>query len=266
VPHIKKLREAATAWAAQEQANIDAGVKKPPVSRLEQFMVERNKPLKTALIREVEPGRSRLMEAAKRKHRYPSGTRVMSPGLTVEEASASLPPHPEAPRKRGGGWNRGALKEMRMQSAAETGEAQAFVGQIKPGIDKRTQQHHLQSREFTKTQEVPGAGRKDLGRSTLNVIKSESGKSGGGSLMALAKKRQAKGHSIAGKPGNLDGSRNSLSNRLKGIGGKLGGKLGMYGIAKSVIEGASTLRKLKSGAYTLTPEGTAKPKKGVVES
>ena len=243
MPDIKRLRDAAKAWAAQEQADINAGVKKPPVSSLEQFMAERNKPLKTALVREVEPGRNRSDEALKGGSAGPSAL---------------------------------GSKAKRAMTAAETGEAQAFVGKLKSGLEQRTQQHHLQSREFTKTQEVPGAGRKDLGRSTLNVIKSESGKSDGGSLMTLAKKRQARGQSIAGKPGNLDGSRQSLSNalrkgnapgaKIKGIAGKLGGKLGMFGVIKGVVEGADTLRKLKSGAYDLTPEGTAKPKKGVVES
>jgi len=242
MPHLKKLRDAAKAWAAQEAADIQSGAKKPPTSSLEKFMADKDKPLKTGLVREVGPKRTRLLEAAnKRLQRH-------SPGALSDDYKT----------------------DSRMRAAAETGEAQAFVGKLKPGLEKRTQQHHLQSREFPKTKtgdlEI-GTPQKDLNRSVLNTVRKEASTPGSeGTLRKLAQKRQAAGNPVAGRPGNLDGSRNTLSNRLKGIGGKMGGKLGAYGIIKGVVEGASTLRKLKSGAYDLTPEGTAKPKKGVVES
>ena len=167
---LSNLKAKADAWAAKEKADIDSGAKKPPQSSLEQFMAERGakdlgekspgltrdkaafkrgsatafrsenvankygeqspehkraympkeKPLKTALVREVEPGRSRNLEA-KMVKKYKGTT---------------------------SGAVRAELEYHKWQSAAETGEAQAFVGQMKPGVSGRTAAHTLQSREY----------------------------------------------------------------------------------------------------------------------
>lgn len=246
---LGNLKTKADAWAAQEKADIESGAKKPPASRLETFMAERNKGLKTALVREVEPGRNRGKLADSIKERRASGRNLLH----------DFEPDPI---------------DSKLMAAAETGEAQAFVGQMKPGVGARTAAHTLQSREFNYP---PANQSKDLGRAVTNTIRREQApgllgsftEPKGGSLAKLAKERAARGEPIAGLRDNSDGSRNFKSNALKKagkIGGKLGGKLGVYGTLKSIVEGVDTLRKLKTGAYDLTPEGTATPKKGVIES
>lgn len=170
---LKELREAANRWAAQEKADIAAGRKTPPLTSTEKIMAEnksKDKPLKTALVREVEPGRNRGRLAAQTRE-----ARKNYPGEQLQS-------------------NQDA-KLDRLQSAAETGEAQAFVGQMKPGVAARTAAHTLQSREFNYP---PQNQSKDLGRAVTNVIRSEQGRPDGGSLMALAKKRAKEGRSVAG--------------------------------------------------------------------
>lgn len=177
---LKEMREAANKWAAQEKSDIESGRKKAPLTSTERVMAENKKPLKTALVREVEPKRTRLLEAAnKRLQRH-------TPGALSEDYKI----------------------DSRMRSAAETGEAQAFVGQMKPGVDMRTQQHHLQSREFVHPPAAPG---KDLGRAVVNTVRREAGLTGTpsnltgfggdkseGSLAKLAKERARAGRSVAG--------------------------------------------------------------------
>ena len=191
MPHIKRLKEAAKAWAAQEAADIKSEAKKPPTSSLEKFMADKNKPLKTALVRETETKTSR----------------------------SNLAQDFRAVRKAKLGISKESSQMHRLQSAAETGEAQAFVGRMKPGVSMRTQQHHLQSREFTKTKTGElefGTKQKDLNRSVVNVVRQEADISGSqGTLRKLAQKRAAEGRAVAGQPGNLEGSRQSLSNALR---------------------------------------------------
>ena len=203
---LKELREAANKWAAQEKADIESGAKKPPMTSKEKIMAEKpkseytdfsnqkhfrsnppaaaesrtkaNKPLKTALVREVEPGRNRGRLAAQTRE-----ARKNYPGEQLQS-------------------NQDA-KLDRLQSAAETGEAQAFVGQMKPGVGARTAAHTLQSREFNYP---PQNQSKDLGRAVTNTIRREQApgllgsftEPPGGSLMKLAKTRAAQGRSIAG--------------------------------------------------------------------
>ena len=148
---------------------------KPNMPAAAESRMKANKPLKTALVREVEPGRSRNLEA-KMVKKYKGTT---------------------------DGKVRGELEFHRMQSAAETGEAQAFVGQMKPGVAERTAAHKLQSREFNYP---PANQSKDLGRAVTNTIRREQApgllgsftEPPGGSLMKLAKTRAAQGRSIAG--------------------------------------------------------------------
>jgi len=99
---LKEMRDAANAWAAKEKADIVSGKKKIP-TRIGQSMP---KPVKTALVREIEPGRSRLKDAASIREARSSGA--------IHSANAA-----------------NLLVDTRMQSAAETGEAQAFVGVMK---------------------------------------------------------------------------------------------------------------------------------------
>ena len=138
-------------------------------------MPKNDSKLKTGLVREVEPGRSRLAEAAKRREfrnqAHSQGAKVMRP-LWAADAKMS-----------------------QLQSAAETGEAQAFVGKMKPGVETRTQQHHLQSREFV---HPPKAQGKDLGRAVVNTVRREAGLEGSGSLAKMAKERAKAGRSVAG--------------------------------------------------------------------
>jgi hypothetical protein len=68
-------------------------------------------------------------------------------------------------------------------------------------------------------------------------------------VVGVLKKMESKASSSASKAGK-----------------NLRGKLGMYGAIKGALEGAKTLRKLKTGAYDLTPTGEPVLKKGLIES
>lgn len=197
---VRTLRNKANAWAAQEKADIDSGKKKIPLNSKEKAMAD-NKPLKTALVRETETKSSRSDLANDFRE-------VRKAKLAISPESSQL---------------------HRMQSAAETGEAQAFVGKMKPGVEGRTQQHHLQSREFPKTKDgsIFGEGRKDLGRSVMSTIRREENFSDGGSLKKLAKKRVAEGRSVAGPDAPSVPKNRSILKRggkgARGGGGAAGG-------------------------------------------
>jgi hypothetical protein len=91
----------------------------PPAAA--QSRMDANKPLKTALVREVEPEYSRDKDA--------KTLNKMRKGET------------------GFKYNRNDRVEDRAwKSAAETGEAQRFVGQMKPGVAERTADHSFQSK------------------------------------------------------------------------------------------------------------------------
>lgn len=296
----------------------------PPAAA--QSRMDANKPVKTALVREVEPGRSRLAEAAKRRERYPNGVRVMSPGLTKAESEGALPPHPDSPRTIGsrGGWDRDALKKARMQSAAETGEARQFVGVMKgetvPGAHKAQgarMQAIVESIREGRSESVREARRAAIQEKKLNSLtqapahpnKPTPGQKAGGQrftprltgpppgtpgseFTAQTKSDIDRPHKDlgkiavnlirnAGEPGSsVDEAggrilRQALAQRLGynagpparfSVAGAMSGKLGIYGAIKGALEGSKTLRKLKTGAYDLTPTGEPVLKKGLIES
>jgi len=344
-------RQAMIAWSAQEKADIEAGRKKAPLTSKEkematpkkpawapksgdpglwsvdkkhgegkplsyqmseaepgkQFKDVTPKPLKTALVRETEASGSRKDLASK-----------------IRETRAS-----KLPGEQLSDFQQEAKSYIKAQSAAETGEAQAFVGVMKPqaphvdtqraevpkmrerwdqmqksiaeqrsSVKPMTLKEKKVSKE-TKTQMAErvyksqtqtmhsslaesdlamvgqsknpiGEGARDLGRSVTRTIR--RGAEGDTELLKLAKSRSKAGLSVAG-PGSGEVKKprwNAKSSNLKakfgGAAGKLGGKLGAYGMIKGIVEGADTLRKMKSGAYDLTPEGGTKLKKGYTES
>lgn len=140
-------RKAANAWASQEQADIESGAKKVPLTSREKEMADKkysdlapskrlssnlpaaaqsrmdaNKPLKTALVRDLAPGVSRDRTAANLRADRTSGV----------DKQLSL-------------GDKHQRKFMSLMNAAETGEAQQFVGKLKPGVAARTEAHSIES-------------------------------------------------------------------------------------------------------------------------
>ena len=255
---LKEMREAAIAWAAKEKADIASGRKKAP-DRVNFKDLGEKIPGSTAAIVERRRSSDDWVAAVKKKHVMPETKKPLKTALVRETATPSARKNLASMIRSG--RSGGVKLSTSGQAAAETGEAQQFVGQMKPNKAVNMGDPGRQGAQVTRDLHTP---QKDLGRATVNTIARDP--EGAPSLLKLAKSRAAKGQSVAGKPGNLEGSRQSLSNSLRSKAGKLGGKLGAYGMVKGIVEGAETLRKMKSGAYDLTPEGTAKPKKGVVES
>ena len=250
---LTRMRHDMKSWASREKTDIESGVKQPPASSLDNFMAEKGV---AKDLGEKEPGATKAQglrgrAIARAQLNKADSTKGSDAGKYVPKGTPKISPDrsvkiPQAESR---------VTDVSVDDFDQAGQSKYPIGQ----------------------------GQKDLGRSMVRAIRAEKDAplgqltTGDGALARLAKKRLSAGKSIAGVPGNLDAeSRQSFSNSLKAAGsklgklgkvaGKAGGALGMYGIIKGVVEGAETLRKLKTGAYGVSPEGTAVPRKGIVES
>lgn len=301
---LAKQRKAMIDWSAQEKADLDSGRKKAPLTSNEKAMANfkdlgeavpgttkqkaQDRRASVQLAREINPAWNKAHKAAQDITPYQIGPNA---DAKANKGDARMARSMEAKD----------LRSKRMIAEGRLGDPSPMPGSpedlksagLRDTLDlgKRTAAHNLQSREFPKTKSGDlefGTPKKDLGRSVLNIIRREADiPSSEGSLRKLAQKRVAQSRSVAGPdapsvpknrsilkrgPGAAVGkiaeieSKRRAALALGGAAGKLGGKLGAYGMIKGVVEGAETLRKMKSGAYDLTPEGSTKLKKGYTES
>lgn len=171
---------------------------------------------------------------------------------------------------------RSTVKPMSIQAKKASRETKQQMAERVYKSQTQTMQSSMAESDLAmvgQTKAPIGEGQRDLGRSVAKTI--QRGQEGDTELLKIAKGRAKAGVSVAGP--DTPASKAAMGVKPKALSfkqkwklsqaaGKMGGKLGAYGMVKGIVEGADTLRKLKSGAYDLTPEGTAKPRKGVVES
>ena len=271
---LKEQRDAANKWAAQEKADIEAGRKTPPITSKEKIM-------STKSFNDL---------GATGSNPLPPRTTKMATIKSQETVNFSLIEDTGASTKAQGLKHRALTRALRERRAALRGDpqkanaVQALSGEEKAAVDaaakaevervradvKARKEATVKARTITdeelfsgQSREPIGQGRKDLGRSVTRSIR--AGQEGDTELLKIARRRSTAGRSIAGpdpaKPPTM-----AARARAARAAGKVGGRLGMYGAIMGALEGAQTLRKLKTGAYDMTVEGGAKLKKGHVES